>query len=803
MAYVNLPGTFPKLIDGNLSFSNTNSDPVVLVIGTAETGFTSELYQVSNVRTALSEFGASSEIAKGIIEARDGGATNIVALRLPGEAPVLARVGSERSGVSAAGFTITPRLASDEAGAKYGVAFRHTKMTGTALQAANARERVDELMVVDNDTQELVYHYTLADGVIVDLGLVDVTVSATDAGLSTGIEAITVAFANNATATGTITCQVSGVDVEVAVTSGDTPTEIGDAFVTAFDLTSLSTSFTASNSSGTVTITANGDTDSSGDLVYGSAHPWAGYTARPAWTAATVIVSVTGTTVTESLGSNHGRAMDVGLFPVDSDMVFSADLGGIFVPLEDVFAGATYTDTDIDTYVWPGLTTLTTAGGGTVHSSAGFTAGDNGATLSYMKRYEKLNDIFGVLDLKNFDLVVPQGVKLDVPSLADMDSDDVTDLGLASVTDYPSSGSATNILGKVAIVDNGDYTNTYYWDVDNDGVAEICSDPNLTASDYTGSFYEVNFAHQLAKFCYQASEDYQFCHGVIGTGLPSSLAAKSVLQYFGRVPTYTFDKGLNADIIRTSGDNGTGLLGHKLVGGNSNYNSGLKNGGLYVTTDGYMRSSYGDAILVKDVNGRPVDLGKYISVVAAFGHLRNEYNDRVGGYLTNIANSYAGLISRLPSNVSTTAQSMRNVAMRYSMLARVADDAAGAKLVVLIDNDGVKVADGPTFASHASDYKRLTTMRIVGKIVEEIRIAMSSFYGRGQSTNLLLAQNTAIEQVITKNIKDDKTLTGGTYTFPPVTKAERVLGKRTLNLRLSPVFELRQVNLNIALDAGN
>jgi hypothetical protein len=180
MAYVNLPGLFPKLIDGNLRQSVTDRSPIVLVIGTASQGFTEQLYRVTDVNAALIEYGRTSELGKGILEARDGGATNIFAMRLPGTAPELNRLGAE-IGIATtvgftegAGYTIVPVLSSIEAGSRYALAYRHAVNYSSegAGGAIDSSKVVGELIVVDLEAEETVLHVNTERGAIEDKGLI-------------------------------------------------------------------------------------------------------------------------------------------------------------------------------------------------------------------------------------------------------------------------------------------------------------------------------------------------------------------------------------------------------------------------------------------------------------------------------------------------------------------------------------------------------------------------------------------------------------------------------------------------------
>jgi len=91
MAYDNLPGIFPLLIDGNLQISAVNENPVVCVIGTASRGESESLYTVTGVSQAASDFGRSDgSLVRGLYETVAGGAENIRLLRIGATAATLA-----------------------------------------------------------------------------------------------------------------------------------------------------------------------------------------------------------------------------------------------------------------------------------------------------------------------------------------------------------------------------------------------------------------------------------------------------------------------------------------------------------------------------------------------------------------------------------------------------------------------------------------------------------------------------------------------------------------------------------------
>lgn len=792
MAYPNIAGTSVNLTDGNLRQVNNTNEPGVLIVGRAESGPTSSIVSVASIADAANTYGRNSDIFKGMAEAAQGGSLNLLGYRLAGVAPVLKNLGSEATdtsgGITGTGFTVVPALESAEAASIYAVAYQSSvnRRNATLPGDADASVAVNELMVLNTQTGKVVYHGT-ATQTFLDLGEVTVTSDAFN-NTDTSVDTVTVTFATAAGANGTMTFVISGRTFTVEVGSGETANQIATKFVTNFDATDLHTVFTAANVSGVVTITANKSVATDGILRYPVGHPQAGRPARP------VVYSVDKGTVidtTVTVAKTDGpEAFDVGWLPLYVEDPLSTINGGGFVTLSQV--PALYQTLD---------NVYGTVGGiEVVLKTDIFTPGQTMASTSNMKLYEKLDEAYSLLSFRSFDFVIPQGIKLDVTSVTDLSGPQVTALGLGSLTTYPAVNAPNDVLGRLAKVLNPDgFTYTYYWDTDNDDVAEIASD-GLPGSAPAGLiFSEVSFAHQLALFCYKTSEDFNFCHGFLGTSVPRTLDPRTIRTWAGKSPGSVYDGRLEKYVI-PSGSNGNGLLGHKLVGGRSDFYFGFRRPGIPLTVDEKFGTMSDTDKLVSDSNGLVVDLGKYISVVSAFGNLRNEYNSVRGGYTTNLAAWYAGKVSTLAPSNAPTNKVAGNVGMIYEIDPRIVDEFAGNRVVCLFKKDGVPtIPDAPTFATEGSDYKRLTTMRIVHTIVKELRSAADPFLGEGLSTQKRAALDTALQAVILQNMGTN--LTNGNFTVKQ-TAAERVEGRMRLYVSLVPIFELRKINVELSLSAG-
>ena len=556
--------------------------------------------------------------------------------------------------------------------------------------------------------------------------------------------------------------------------------------------------FEAEADGGVVYIKATGNTNADGELVYGVDHPWAGYTARPFLTAAPSVTGAVGAgsvTLAGAVSYATAKAADIGLYPQDMNKPFASAVGGVYIPLDKIVSGGSIQSYGLAGAPFASLALSSYAGYNFDDTTdAVFSAGGTDESVSAMKRYEKLHTAFEGLDLAPFDFVVCSGIALDSKNAADTSVSFVADT-------YPTPKTALDALGFCQIVNNGDYTYTYLWSDDAETV-KIVSDGTL-AEDWTAgtSFVEVNFAHLLAKYCYENSSDYKSVMGVIGTMLPDSITNRGVRAYFGSAPSYTYDYEENAYFVAEATNNGTGLLGHKFIGGKESFNGGLKHGGFFATEDGTLDYSPGNVKL--DDNSKKIDLGKYLCAVAIFGRVTDDINPRKPAYITNAAAIVAGMLPLVSPVDSLINMRVPGLTIDYRLETKTVDVACGLGLIVAKNEAGLAViADSPTFACESSDYKRLTTVRIVGKIAEELRAAAKPYIGKGMSAPKRAAFESAIGEVLKANMAGEpiQTITNGSFKVEQ-SAADRVLGKMKVSVTIVPVFELRQVTFSVNLSA--
>jgi hypothetical protein len=433
-----------------------------------------------------------------------------------------------------------------------------------------------------------------------------------------------------------------------------------------------------------------------------------------------------------------------------------------------------------------------------------YTAGTDGISASRMELYEYLYDAYEMLDFVDIDIVVPMDVYIDDLNVADLTSGEITALGLDTLTDYPTANADDDALGKV-FVQEKDGQNYFWWDTDNDGIAEIypsvgsasattdADGSTLTASD----FHEVNFAYQLAEFCHRSNKQWHFTIGMIPFKMPQGFSLKAISQWIGTLPNYTTNAATLERDILASADNGTGILGNKFLAGRNDYRGGVADGGLIETEGSRPTGSWMDGVEVEDTNDHVVDIGKYLSVL---GGLVVHTNNFAGvGYIAPINAAYAGMVSQLAPQSAPTNKVMKKVRLVRNIKGAKLDQLAGVRCVSLVQKSkGVVVTDAPTAARPDSDYQRLSTVRIVKKIVQDIRQVSDPFIGEPNSPS----QQSALQTAIETKIQEQTAPGGGLLRFDLAissTPSQRIAGQAIVDLVLVPAGELRQIPLTISL----
>lgn len=263
-----------------------------------------------------------------------------------------------------------------------------------------------------------------------------------------------------------------------------------------------------------------------------------------------------------------------------------------------------------------------------------------------------------------------------------------------------------------------------------------------------------NFADQLANFCAAVSMANSETIGIIGVKPLADIDLNSIKA--------------KADALCAPGANE-----HFLKDANGNF--------------------------IYDDKGNKIDVGRFICVVA--GPEAVVQNEQLGLYATPAASLLAGLVSMLPPHYGPLNKTVTGVmGLRYNYSLSQLNRLTGAQYVTLRTRPGsssVIVTDAPTASNPASDYRRLTTMRVVAAAVGLVRLACEPFLGLPNSPANRGAMATAINSKL-QAFKLAGAINDFKFQIFASTK-DQLLGKALIDLTIYPALELTKINTTVTL----
>lgn len=210
--------------------------------------------------------------------------------------------------------------------------------------------------------------------------------------------------------------------------------------------------------------------------------------------------------------------------------------------------------------------------------------------------------------------------------------------------------------------------------------------------------------------------------------------------------------------------------------------------------DLYAKTNVGHNML--DSNSLPYPIGKNVSLVLGqYQVIVGQSNYR---YVSNGAAGYAGMVSCLPLDQSSTSQPIALPSLSYQLTNSQLGQLTQAGIVTFRDSftKGIVVTDGVTMAPADSVYRRLAVSRIVGACEELIRAAAEPFIGKENHQANRNALNTAIKAELDKIVG----VLIENYDFemnsdPTIAKFSYI----EIFYKIIPIYEIREVRNNIKM----
>ena len=413
-------------------------------------------------------------------------------------------------------------------------------------------------------------------------------------------------------------------------------------------------------------------------------------------------------------------------------------------------------------------------------------------------RYEALEDAYRLLDSTDLDIVVPLGVSADAPNVALFISGVNTNRDHQPWTskDNPTvqgSGCLSWFKETGPTSSSTDGAWTYQWN-DDAGVSGTAGAATWTTpvARLAADFHEVSFAQQLANFCFQHTKNQSTCIGVIGFEPPDSYYTGDIHAWIGDLPVKDPAGNMTAD--------GFGLLGFPdTVGATAARLNSLchdkatgRDPGLFATD-----SEFRDEAALADAGGNAIDIGAYISLAAETPLHLNSVGG-INGYSASVAAYYAGMIARLDEKEAPTNKQAPGLRIPYLAGKRRLDKLVQAKLVMFEQRvDGAFCVDAPTGSTSSSDFRRLSTIRIVSLTEKRVRAIGRRYIGRVSNQNTREAFKAEIEEGLQK-LQKRGYLKGYRYDIT-ATPVQDVLGQLYVKLILIVPNELRQIFFTVSL----
>lgn len=784
MPYESIPGVRATYLDGAFRIPTASGQPRILIVGPAQSGLTNEVFTVTNVALAEREFGSNTEILKLVHEAVAQGADNLAIVRSGGKQG--SWVFTDSDGET---LTITPEYRDDEILARYKLFISNDGSDNRYM----VYDATDQTWVYDSD-----------EILVLDEGVVSVS--------DTGIDLFTLFDKNDLAAADTL-------DV---VATGD---------------------FTADGSATAATVVATAGAD--GQVVsraeryaaLSSTYHLLDYRDADMIIPADVYVddaNIRDDTNKTYAGTGSSDAEKYGYYWKGLPEAGSAEdaLGYIWQyrykgrvytyvsDVEDYFAGVAATPTVATLTVNTDLVLTTSKvgkGGNGVTLTIVDAATGSGVTITETDHgidIVVVDDIAGTPTYAtNSDLATAIDAAITAKTLRGGTA--MSDLMAATTggATAPAAVAQTNLAGGTggAVLSHSDLTG--------DAIPSAVS--TLFAAGDDAELREDNFAHQLASFCYVASTNWAQVIGSVSFKEPSEGYGRAkIADWIGVLPEFTDD---GTDVyIDSPADNGSGVLGHRLISGESVTSDGYRNARVDNgnSTDGY---AYGGFILTEgaslpngsdwpygindaderiDSGGAPVDIGKHIFVTYDWPILTNGF-DGGSSYRGSLPATFFGKVATMSENeepIGINGQVVRLQSPTRVHSTQINDLAQVRIIGIRRDTSGALIFTTARNVAHPdSDYTRLSTIRSVNRVLSGIRNLARPYIGKAFSAQTLASLQAAIDGYLVSERAAG--IHQGATSRIEYTREDRIMGRLTIKLRMVPPFSIEFIDVETSLAA--
>ena len=839
MGYTSIPRVGATYIDGAFRSTAASTQPKILILGTATRGLSYETFQVTDLSAAEDQFGLETEMMRVMHEVYEQGARNILLMRIGGKQGSIQIIDSSGNVLK-----ITPEYRDNYILERYGIIIEPSSLDATQARLL-IYDIVDLNYVYDSDEVKVLDEGIFTVEGIENWPVANVTRNSSDSA--------------NITSTDVVDGSYPAALPRLGETAAATLASAANLFSSIGSNAASDTLLTSSLITNAASVTKTAGTDGTdmpavsryacleyayqlldfrdADIVLpcGVFHDMpnvAGVHEDGVASSVTIevtagagilggdtfkLIDSTGLETTYSAdgavlpadGGGLGGVATLGLSGVGTDAAAAEAIALAINQTSDANYTA-YSDGVDKVIVTQG--TDGTAGDRTNTDAmtgvtvGNFTGGVNGASWSN-------------LSASSIDTAITQGNEKALPTAVS---------GVHPTMGASRADSGDAFLGYVWQYRYRGKIYTFFADSLTPGTANVIGPGELVGDDVPAAVYtrfnsataaefrECSFTHQLASFCHDASTNWSTMLGIVSTLPPQSFGRTGLRDRAGELPDYAI---LGSDrIIQTAAKNGVGLLGDKFLAGAHNYrnsaidaaskdaNDGLGRGGLILTTGSSLPNSepYGilDTDEALDSNQRPIDIGKHILVTYDWPLIRSGYNG-VSTYSNSLVGFLAGKLVTIPDNIEpigVNGSLRRIVRTRVWNMSQVNDLAFIRAIGVRRDDTAGNIIVSCKTAAHpTSDYSRLSTIRCVNRTLSGIRAIAAPYIGTPFSSTRLLS----LQQAIDGYLKEERTagFNQGAKCTMSYSRADKIIGKLTLRLKMIPPFSIDTIIVETSLAA--
>ena len=211
--------------------------------------------------------------------------------------------------------------------------------------------------------------------------------------------------------------------------------------------------------------------------------------------------------------------------------------------------------------------------------------------------------------------------------------------------------------------------------------------------------------------------------------------------------------------------------------------------------DGKLVAKKGNGTDILDKDNMPYQIGRKVSILVG------QYKMTIDNYtfISNMAAGYAGMVSTLPLDQSSTCQAINCPTPMYEFTNYQLGLLTGAGFVTLkrsYANDNYVITDGVTMAQSGSPYRRLSASRIADAIEDLIRVVCEPYIGKQNNLNNQNSLRTAIKS----KLDTIKNTLLESYKFSISTNESQMqLGEIFIDYEVVPIYEIKSISNRITV----